>query len=118
MIIQNYSKFPIPIPNLRVWSKIERIYLLNKLNKMRVNKILINKMDTKEKEWEELFKGIDFKESNILQEDKNLDENLELAQSFSIYFNDYCKISYLNDIKESHLYLLNKWKFIFFTVLN
>ena len=71
-------------------------------------------MDTKEKEWEELFKGIDFNESNILQEDKNLDENLELAQSFSIYFNDYCKISYLNDIKESHLYLLNKWKFIFF----
>lgn len=71
-------------------------------------------MDTKEKEWEELFKGIDFDDSNMLPEDKELDEKIELNESFTIYFNDYCKISYLNDIKENHLYLFNKWKCIFF----
>ena len=71
-------------------------------------------MDDEEKEWNELMKGIDFEDVTILPEDKKLEEKIELNESFTNYFNDYCKISYLNDIKESHLYLLNKWKFIFF----
>ena len=71
-------------------------------------------MDKEEKEWNELIKEIDFEDATFLSEDLNLEEKIELNESFTTYFNDYCKISYLNDIKEKHLYLLNKWKFIFF----
>ena len=71
-------------------------------------------MDTKEKEWIELLEEIDFTDSNISPDYKNLEEKIELNESFTTYFNDYCQISYLNDIKENQIYLLNKWKLIFF----
>ena len=71
-------------------------------------------METKEKGLIELIEEIDLNDSVISPEDKKLEEKIELNESFTTYFNDYCKISYLNDIKENHLYLLNKWKLIFF----
>ena len=71
-------------------------------------------MDTIEKEWIELLEEIDFTDSNISPDYKNLEEKIELNESFTTYFNDYCQISYLNDIKENQIYLLNKWKLIFF----
>lgn len=30
------------------------------------------------------------------------------------FFDDYCKVSYLEDIKENDVYLINKWKLVFF----
>lgn len=33
---------------------------------------------------------------------------------FLKFFDDYCKVSYLEDIKENDVYLINKWKLVFF----
>ena len=39
---------------------------------------------------------------------------LNLESLFLEYFDDYCKVSYLEDIKENEVCLINKWKLIFF----
>ena len=45
---------------------------------------------------------------------KNKDENYELDNTFKLYIDDYCEVGYLEDIKENDMYLINKWKLIFF----
>ena len=48
---------------------------------------------------------------------KKFEKELELIdvdKQFYKYFDDYCKISYLQDIKNEDVYLINRWKFIFY----
>ena len=69
-------------------------------------------MNEYEDSWNKLFHDLN---TYDIAEDLQKPENpFELKELFLDYFNDYCKISYLEDIKENDLYLINKWKLIFF----
>ena len=65
-----------------------------------------------ENTWNDIFNELDDLDSAI-----GLDEEqkpFELNEEFEKYFYDYCKIKYLEDIKEEDYYLVNKWKLIFY----
>ncbi len=64
--------------------------------------------------WEELFECLEL-ESNDLDQSEEI---ISYSENFLNYFNDYMNISYLEEIKESDLYLLNKWKRIFYSCAN
>lgn len=73
-----------------------------------------------ENNWNDIFNYINQDDlDDEIPIDNNFDKNLEeialgeLDSSFEKYFNDYCAISYLEDIKDIDVYLLNKWQFIF-----
>ena len=70
-------------------------------------------MNSKEEEWNKLFKDLDSDEKFEISS-KEEEKPIELKELFLDYFQDYCKISYLEDIKENEVYLINKWKCIFF----
>ena len=52
--------------------------------------------------------------SEVIKQFKKELELVDLDKQFYKYFEDYCKISYLKDIKNEDLYIINKWKFIFY----
>ena len=73
-----------------------------------------------ETNWNDIFNFINQDDlDDEIPIDNNFDKNLEeivlsqLDSSFEKYFNDYCTISYLEDIKDKDVYLINKWKYIF-----
>ena len=68
-------------------------------------------MEPTEDSWNKLFNDLESYE--ISEELQKEEKPIQLEELFLDYFNDYCKISYLEDIKESDLYLINKWKLIF-----
>ena len=70
-------------------------------------------MNSEEDIWNKLLKDLD---SDDIFENLNKEEEkpIELKELFLDYFQDYCKISYLEDIKENEIYLINKWKCIYF----
>ncbi len=69
-------------------------------------------MDSNEEAWNKLFKELNA--YDISSDLINEADPIQLKELFLDYFDDYCKVSYLEDIKENDLYLINKWKFIFF----
>ena len=64
--------------------------------------------------WEELFECLELESNEIDQTEETISYN----DNFLKYFTDYMNISYLEDIKESDLYLINKWKRIFYSCAN
>ena len=70
-------------------------------------------MNSKEDTWNKLFKDLDSDEMLEIAS-KEEEKPIELKELFLDYFQDYCKISYLEDIKENEVYLINKWKCIYF----
>ena len=64
--------------------------------------------------WEELFEFLELESNEIEQTEETISYN----DNFFKYFTDYMNISYLEEIKESDLYLINKWKRIFFSCSN
>ena len=64
-----------------------------------------------EEEWIELFEKL---EANDMKNEEKSEKKIELFDNFTEYFDDYCKISYLEDLKEENVYLINKWKFLFY----
>ena len=69
-------------------------------------------MDSNEETWNKLFNELN--SYDISPDLLNEADPIQLKELFLDYFDDYCKVSYLEDIKESDLYLINKWKFFFF----
>ena len=68
-------------------------------------------IEEKENSWDILLEDIS---SEDIPKDEKQPYFLNLEGLFLKYFTDYCNISYLEDIKENDVYLINKWKLIFF----
>ena len=79
--------------------------------------IIEKKEKIEEKEEENKWKILldDINSNDISKENKEPENlNLNLSGLLLNYFNDYCNISYLEDIKQNDVYLINKWKLLFY----